>query len=160
MTEEHSNYTSITSKSLPIPPNTHHFNHIADIILTPALIPAHVAHLSGYVQVYTTSDTDEPSLRIPFDEIVFHGSLEHERENTRLNFSSISSGQCEPIKVINRFPFPLAVFNFTTTNIDDLLPYITVTTQTMPDRQSHLILCFRSLIRPRLSISIPINGLN
>ena len=115
----------VSYKTLPVPANIYHLNLIAEITLYPSSIPTDIQHLTGDVQVYTTDD-EQPRLRIPFDEIVYHGLVDYEKENTRFFIPSANRDDCQPIKFINRYTIPLSVYNITIDNPELLSPYIEV----------------------------------
>ena len=133
MTQEHRNYITVHYKNLQIPPDIHRLNRIAEITIHPQLIPGNIQHIQGYVQVYTSSNNEEPVLEIPFDEIILHGSLDYDKENTRFYISSSNNEllngnteQCRPIRFLSRYNLPLSVYNITTNNAEALSPYIKV----------------------------------
>ncbi|CAF1157024.1 unnamed protein product [Adineta ricciae] len=121
--DEHQNYMTVSYKTLPVPADIYRLNRIAEITLYPSLIPTDIQHLTGDVQVYTTND-EQPRLRIPFDEIVYHGLVDYEKENTRFFIPSPNRDDCQPIKFINRYNIPLSVYNITIDNPERLSPYI------------------------------------
>jgi len=133
VTEEHRNYITIHYKNLQIPPDIHRLNRIAEITIHPKLIPDHIQHIQGYVQVYTSSNTEEPMLEIPFDEIILHGSLDYEKENTLFHIPSSNNElinenteKCRPVRIMNGFNIPLSVYNITVNNAESLSQYIKV----------------------------------
>jgi hypothetical protein len=92
-------------------------------------ITIHFQHIQGYVQVYTSSNREEPMLEIPFDEIILHGSLDYEKENTLFHISSLNNEnteQCRPVRIMNGFNIPLSVYNITVNNAESLAQYIKV----------------------------------
>jgi hypothetical protein len=69
-------------------------------------------------------------LEIPFDEIILHGSLDYEKENTLFHISSLNNElineQCRPVRFMNGFNIPLSIYNITVNNAESLSQYIKV----------------------------------
>jgi hypothetical protein len=110
---------TIFYKNLQIPPDINRLNQIADITITPKLIPNNIDRVHGYVQVYT-SNHNEPVLEIPFDEQILHGSVDYSKEESLFYIPSSSNEmnnenfeQCRPIKFLNLYNTPISVYNIT-----------------------------------------------
>ena len=111
---------TIFYKNLQIPADINRLNQIADITIAPKLIPNDIDRIHGYVQVYTSSNPNEPVLEIPFDEQILHGSVDYSKEESLFYIPSSSNQmnnenfeQCRPIKFINLYNTPISVYNIT-----------------------------------------------
>lgn len=109
---------------------------IADITIHPNLVPVNINHINGYVQVYTSSNNEDPALEIPFDEIIYHGSLEYQKEDTYFYIPSLNyelnnekRSKCRPIKILNQFSLPISVYNITLNSLEQISQYIKVKAQ-------------------------------
>ncbi len=127
MTSEHENYMTIRYKNLLIPPDIYRLNQIADITIHPNLIPNDIQHIHGYIQVYTSTNPEEPVLQIPFDERILHGSLDFNKEETHFYISNNQQiDQFQSIKLLNRYNTPISVYNITINKFELLSKYTQV----------------------------------
>ncbi len=103
------------------------------------MVPKDIKRIRGSVQIYTLSSTlssnsEEPTLQIPFRATVIHGSLDYDKETTYIYIpsSSIDSSngkkgeECRPIKFVNQFTIPIIIYNVTTDKTELLSQYIQV----------------------------------
>lgn len=131
VTPEHQKYITVQYNNFQIPPDIHRLNQIADIIIHPNLIPNHIEHIHGYIQVYTSSYNEEPVLKIPFYERILHGSLDFKKEETYFYISNDElktkkPEQCQPIRIFNRYNTSISVYNITINKFELLSKYIQV----------------------------------
>ncbi|CAF4170376.1 unnamed protein product [Rotaria sp. Silwood2] len=133
VTPEHRNYITVHFKSLPIPPDIHRLNQIADITIHPNLIPNDIHEIYGYVQVYTSLNNEEPVLEIPFQETILHGSLHYKKEDTFFYIPSLNHAlandnikQCQSIKLLNQYNTPISVYNVTVNKLELLSQFVKI----------------------------------
>lgn len=149
---------TVRYRNHPILPNIHYLTQIADVIIHLNLIPDYIQHIHGYVQVYTSSNHDEPVLNIPFDEKIIQGSLDFKEEDTYFYLSeSKSIEECQPIKLFNRYTTPISVYNITINKFELLSRYIQVKYPSSPfylyPDQWNELLCITRLKESSLSAS-------
>lgn len=97
------------------------------------MIPNHIHHIYGYIQVYAWLNDKQTILEIPFDETILHGTINYKKEDTYfyISFSNNESintipKQCQPIKIFNEYNIPVFVYNITVNNVDQLSKYVKV----------------------------------
>lgn len=160
MTGDYRDYLTVHSKRLPIPPDLYRLSQIADVIVHWNLIPREIQRIYGHIEMYTSMNSEEPTLRIPFDEQVLHGSLDYQKEETYFFISNENpSNECGPIRVFNQYDVPLVVYNITINKLKLLSKYIEVK-HLFSLISTQLTWKSRSNIRRNSLICIRINGLN
>jgi hypothetical protein len=118
---------SVRYKKQPIVPDIHRLNQIADVTIHLDLIPNYIERIHGYVQVYTSSNHDQPVLKIPFDEKILHGSLDFNEEETYIYLSDNQLiDEYQSIKLFNRYNTPISVYNITIDKFELCSRYIQV----------------------------------
>ena len=96
----------------------------------PNLIPDHIHRIHGDVQIDTSLNSYESTLKIPFDERILHGSLDYTEGDNYFYISSLNINkdidQCRPILLFNRFPMTISVYEIIIDKLDLLSQYIKV----------------------------------
>lgn len=135
MTNKLKDFITVQTKKLHVPSDVHRTNKIADLTIHPTLIPKEMDQIQGFVQVYTTSSSNqnESVLQIPLYSRILHGSLDFLNMETMfyINSNPHSSGieernPCQPIRLLNRFDVTLAVTNITVAQLGSLSEYVQV----------------------------------
>ncbi len=138
VTVANTNYATVHRERIQVPPGIHHLTRVAELTIHPQLVPKDIKRIRGSVQIYTLSSTsssnsEEPTLQIPFRATVIHGSLDYDKETTYIYIpsSSIDSSngkkeECRAIKFINQFNVPIIIYNVTTDKTELLSQYIKV----------------------------------
>ena len=141
MTTENDKYMTVRYKTQPIPPDIHRLNQIADVTIHPDLIPDDIERVQGYVQVFTSENTEEPALKIPFDEKFLYGSLDFNEQDAYFYLSDTQrTDDCQPMKLFNRFKTPISVYNIVVNKMELLSRYIQVTHKSLFENHTTLSL--------------------
>ncbi len=117
-----------------MPSGIHHITKIAELTIHPHLIPNDVKRVRGSVQIYTlSSNSEEPTLQIPFRATILHGSLDYDKAasyfyipSSPIDSSNGNKEECRSIKLINRFNDSMVIYNVTTDKTELLSKYIEV----------------------------------